>query len=123
MRLTLTWLKEHIVSLLTTRKGFWCVSPQLCLYSSAHADRKIEAGELITAQTDPRDILELGELIELNGSAGWTTNTNALRDFHERRGDVTIFKSVGVGIQDVAIARAVVDQARQRGLGTAIEGF
>lgn len=38
-------------------------------------------------------------------------------------GDVTIFKSVGVGIQDAAIARAVVDCAKQHGIGTVVDNY
>ncbi len=38
-------------------------------------------------------------------------------------GDVTVFKSVGVGIQDVAIAHAVVDCARKNGLGTLVGDY
>ena len=38
-------------------------------------------------------------------------------------GEVTIFKSVGVGVQDVAIACAVVDRAVREGFGKTIEGY
>ena len=84
---------------------------------------KMEAGELITAKTDPEDVWGVGELVDLDHSGHWSTNKEKLQSYRASQGDITIFKSVGVGIQDVAIARAIVDKARQQGLGTAIEGF
>ncbi len=38
-----------------------------------------------------------------------------------KAGDVTIFKSVGVGVQDVAIAVAVVQRAEKNGFGTTVD--
>ncbi|GAA3482028.1 ornithine cyclodeaminase family protein [Streptomyces yanii] len=37
--------------------------------------------------------------------------------------DITLYNSVGVGIQDVAAARLVVDAARRQGLGTEVDLF
>ncbi|MEV5078106.1 ornithine cyclodeaminase family protein, partial [Streptomyces sp. NPDC056159] len=34
--------------------------------------------------------------------------------------DVTLYNSVGVGIQDVVAARLVVDAARRQGIGTEV---
>ena len=38
-------------------------------------------------------------------------------------GPITMFKSVGVGLQDVAIACAVVDKAEELGIGTRVDGY
>ena len=54
--------------------------------------------------------------------SSWTPRADAL-DAARAGGDVTIFKSVGVGVQDVAIACAVVDRAIQEGIGRTIEGY
>jgi ornithine cyclodeaminase len=60
-----------------------------------------EAGELIDAGLEPHQLTEIGEL-EYEGRDG-------------RPGkDITMFKSVGVGLQDVAIACAVVSHALSR---------
>ncbi|KAJ3530375.1 hypothetical protein NM688_g7720 [Phlebia brevispora] len=73
-----------------------------------------EAGELIAANVSSTDILELGEMIStypLGASPGWAVEPSKVRQVRES-GDVTIFKSVGVGVQDVAIAHAVVACAK-----------
>jgi ornithine cyclodeaminase/alanine dehydrogenase-like protein (mu-crystallin family) len=66
-------------------------------------------------------LTELGELIQFDDSDRWLPREDRVREV--RKGDVTIFKSVGVGIQDVAIVRAVVDHAKARGIGTVIRGY
>jgi len=38
-------------------------------------------------------------------------------------GDVTIFKSVGVGVQDVAIASAVASRAERENIGTIVADY
>ena len=85
----------------------------------------MEAGELLSAQVNPENVLGLGELIlreEKSAKSEWTPHF-ALVDIIHASGDVTIFKSVGVGVQDVAIAHAVVDCARRNGLGTCVENY
>ncbi|EJD50921.1 NAD(P)-binding protein [Auricularia subglabra TFB-10046 SS5] len=82
-----------------------------CIVVDSRDACAIEAGELITAGVRPEDMIELGELVE--GS-----NTEALR---RRLGDVTIFKSVGIAAQDVAIACSVVEQAEQLCLGILVD--
>lgn len=80
-----------------------------------------EAGELISAGLGPSDVTELGELIRLSGE-GWVLNTSAVEAV-QRCGDVTIFKSVGVGIQDVAITHAVVQKAKELTIGTTVADY
>lgn len=66
-----------------------------------------EAGELIKAGI-AEDTFELGEL-----ARGLDMPTTS-------KGDISIFKTVGVGILDTAIAKLVVTRARELGCGTSI---
>lgn len=69
-----------------------------------------EAGELIMAKVEERQLIELGEL---------DTSTASIL---EGDGNV-VFKCVGMGIMDLVIARNLLDMAREQGLGTVVEGF
>ena len=69
----------------------------------------LEAGELIAAGLRPGDVCEIGELVGTNSEA-------PPRDLSGDR--VTIFKSVGLGVQDAAIAKFVVDLAERKGIGS-----
>lgn len=80
-----------------------------------------EAGELISASLGPDDVIELGELIETS-ERGWSPNESVV-ETARRGGDVTIFKSVGVGVQDVAIAQAVAQKARELSMGTTVQRY
>jgi ornithine cyclodeaminase/alanine dehydrogenase-like protein (mu-crystallin family) len=65
-----------------------------------------EAGELVSTPTDR--LVELGDLCRRG-------------DIYQRLPDRwTVFKCVGVGVQDVAIARLVVSKAETRNLGTLV---
>ncbi|GAM41483.1 proline utilization protein [Talaromyces pinophilus] len=69
-----------------------------------------EAGELIIAKVDEKQLIELGELdFSTAGS-------------FEGEGNV-VFKCVGMGIMDLVIARSLLGMAREQGLGTVVEGF
>ena len=82
-----------------------------------------EAGELIAAGRTESDLVELGSLYDYQDAKGtWTPRTTTV-DAVRTSGEVTIFKSVGVGVQDVAIACAVVDRAVREGFGKTIEGY
>jgi ornithine cyclodeaminase/alanine dehydrogenase-like protein (mu-crystallin family) len=70
-----------------------------------------EAGELIDAGLDAHQLTEIGELVR------------RCRPDEEIDGGITMFKSVGVGLQDVAIACAVVAHALSRSDGTVIERY
>ncbi|KAJ3507145.1 hypothetical protein NLJ89_g6469 [Agrocybe chaxingu] len=78
-----------------------------------------EAGELIAAKLDPSHMVEIGELVPTDdeGNVDIQAYSSLIEEKRPRRdgggfdGPVTIFKSVGVGIQDVAIASAVVNKA------------
>ncbi|WWD22376.1 hypothetical protein CI109_106867 [Kwoniella shandongensis] len=77
-----------------------------------------EAGELIDAQLKERDMVELGEVLS-------ETEAMKKRVLEKSGGEegVIVFKSVGLGIQDVSIARLVLDEAEQRGIGTIIDDY
>ncbi|KAI0702363.1 NAD(P)-binding protein [Cerioporus squamosus] len=81
----------------------------------------VEAGELISAGCTESDLVEIGELLDMEGSS-WTPRSGIVQEV-QRSGDITIFKSVGVGVQDVAIACAVVDRAMKDGIGKRIEDY
>lgn len=74
------------------------------LVDSREACRK-EAGDLIQAGWDDALNSQIHEIGECVG-----------RDVV--KGGITIFKSVGVGVQDVAIASLVAKRAREKGIGT-----
>ena len=76
-----------------------------------------EAGELIHANLRPEDLVEIGELVNAEGEVLGNIVDGT------RNGDVTIFKSVGVGIQDVAIAQAVLERAHESGIGVKIGNY
>lgn len=69
-----------------------------------------EAGELIMAKKGQDDLVEIGDLLQR-------------REEILISEDVRIYKSVGIGIQDVAIAKCILELAGQRGLGTTIEDY
>ncbi|KIY74443.1 NAD-P-binding protein [Cylindrobasidium torrendii FP15055 ss-10] len=73
----------------------------------------IEAGELIDAGLSEKDVVGLGTVIL----------TSSPSSSQCAAGEFTIFKSVGTGLQDVAIARAVYNKAKQLGLGSVIPSY
>jgi ornithine cyclodeaminase/alanine dehydrogenase-like protein (mu-crystallin family) len=75
----------------------------------------LEAGELVAAGVRPEDVCEVGELV----GAGLE---EPLRSDLSGNG-FTVFKSVGLGVQDVAIAKLVVDLAEERGLGCNLNSY
>ncbi|KAI0795800.1 NAD-P-binding protein [Abortiporus biennis] len=87
---------------------------------------KIEAGEFIDAGVtkDDNKMIEIGELVELkdpkDNKSSWSPVTSKI-DKIKAGGDVTIFKSVGVGIQDVAIAYLVAETAAATKVGTVVD--
>ncbi|KAG6914199.1 hypothetical protein DXG01_001807 [Tephrocybe rancida] len=89
----------------------------------------IEAGELIEAEVGPEDVREIGECVLGFGEGG---EGEERLEFVSARGgeggeegedEITMFKSVGVGLQDVAIACEVVRRAEEMGIGTRVENY
>ncbi|EIW67960.1 hypothetical protein TREMEDRAFT_33090 [Tremella mesenterica DSM 1558] len=72
---------------------------------------KKEAGELVGLKDDK--MMELGDVI-VDGSK---------REKVVKEGDLRVYKSVGMGLQDVAIAELIFQQAQHMGLGTVIPNF
>ena len=95
-------------------------SPACLLVDSRKACLE-EAGELIDAQLEPQQLTEIGELVPKYRELGRGTDGRPGRDGFD--GPLTLFKSVGVGLQDVAIACAVVDHALSRSDGTMIDRY
>jgi ornithine cyclodeaminase/alanine dehydrogenase-like protein (mu-crystallin family) len=81
-----------------------------------------EAGELIAAGASGGDLVEVGELVRLKEDGAWEADEARCADVRAK-GDVTVWKSVGVAVQDVAIAARVVARAEEMGLGTRIPGY
>ncbi|KAI0665601.1 NAD-P-binding protein [Trametes maxima] len=82
-----------------------------------------EAGELIEAELSDADLVELGELFDYRAKdLSWIPREGPIEEI-QTAGDVTIFKSVGVGVQDVAIACAVVERALREKIGVLIDEF
>ncbi|KAI6138377.1 NAD-binding protein [Pisolithus tinctorius] len=77
----------------------------------------IETRELIAAGLSAGDMTEIGQLVE-----EWDCQDGP-GEVQMRKGDVTVFKSVGIGLQDVAIARCVVSKAENLGIGTTVVDF
>jgi len=86
-----------------------------------------EAGELIEAGVDfEKDMVEIGEVVEFGEGGDVLLDRESSRGGGEvacNEGGITMFKSVGVGLQDVAMACAVVKKAEEMGLGTRLDGY
>ncbi|KAH9053075.1 NAD-P-binding protein [Lactarius vividus] len=90
----------------------------------------VEAGELIAAGIPQAAMVEVGELLRRapagaeEESWAWEPDTPRVAELLSAgAGDVTIFKTVGLGAQDVAIAVATVDRAMEMGIGTMVPDF
>ncbi|EDU43969.1 ornithine cyclodeaminase mu-crystallin [Pyrenophora tritici-repentis] len=73
-----------------------------------------EAGELVAAGLKPEQMVEVGRMGELREEKG----------VQEWLGEgFVVYKSVGVGIMDIAIGRALMELAREKGVGMHLEDF
>lgn len=72
------------------------------LESCAH-----EAGDLIKAGIESSGCVEIGTVLDDAGKTSDATPTPS----------ISVFKSVGVAVQDVSITQMVVEEARRKGLG------
>ncbi len=83
------------------------------VFVDSRASARLEAGELIAAEregaTESAAWTELGEVVE------------GTRPGRASSREITLFKSVGVAIQDLAAAARALERARELGLGTEIE--
>ncbi|KAL2015761.1 hypothetical protein VTK56DRAFT_4871 [Thermocarpiscus australiensis] len=94
-----------------------------------------EAGELIEVGVRPEQLVELGQLVELKEAEplrGSNTETSpagqgARRDKVDlvpwlETGNV-IYKSVGLGLMDLTVGMHLINYAKEKGVGSHIEGF
>lgn len=83
-----------------------------------------EAGELISAGIEGSQVVEIGDLVSFDAEGELifaATPPAPAEGGGGTTGRVTIFKSVGVGLQDVAIACAVVEKAEEMGIGQYVD--
>lgn len=91
-----------------------------------------EAGDLIKAGIKADDCIPLGEAlaaasrdglrygsVDAEGMSG--IQFKQAQHAREHTGDLSLFKSVGIGLQDVAIASLIVKKAREYGIGTRVD--
>ncbi|KAG6825368.1 hypothetical protein H0H92_003954 [Tricholoma furcatifolium] len=83
----------------------------------------IEAGELIDAGLRSEDVREIGECVRYEESGALVIDFVEAIEDKGVLNPITMFKSVGVGLQDVAIACAVVERAEKMGLGTRVPNY
>ncbi|KAJ3337102.1 hypothetical protein HDU93_001575 [Gonapodya sp. JEL0774] len=117
-----------------------CVSRCALVVVDAEEDSRVEAGDLVGADWEGH-VVEVGSLytVERDGDGGdhvgadGFTTTFGVSKVDDARGwqmrkrneavgkDVTLFKSVGVAAQDIAIAAAVLNVARVKNIGTVVD--
>jgi ornithine cyclodeaminase/alanine dehydrogenase-like protein (mu-crystallin family) len=74
-----------------------------------------EAGELVSAGIDPIKMLEVGEICGLKDAP--MARTEWLES------GFVIYKSVGLGVTDIAIGRQLLQFAKAKGIGTTLTTF
>ena len=82
----------------------------------------VEAAAMIVADSVEQARIEAGDLLLSLGPGDWGDRVVELRTLPRRRSkdDVTIFKSVGLGLEDVAVAGPVYEKALKEGAGIEI---
>ncbi|KAF4949572.1 hypothetical protein FSARC_13437 [Fusarium sarcochroum] len=68
-----------------------------------------EAGEIIKANLKDKDLTEIGELFR------------SRKEIHVGGAHSIVYKSVGIGLMDLIIGKALLDVAKEEGLGTKID--
>ncbi|KAF2127342.1 NAD(P)-binding protein [Dothidotthia symphoricarpi CBS 119687] len=76
-----------------------------------------EAGELVTAGLSSDQMLEIGRMEDLRAK----TNPSGLREWLES--GFVIYKSVGIGIMDIAVGNKLVELARSKDIGIHLDSF
>lgn len=79
------------------------------LFVDGEQECRVEAGEL---QGYEGMVRELGSVLDEGTAVG---------EWKKAGGDLTIFKSVGLAIQDVAITSFILEKGRAMGLGTEVD--
>ena len=87
----------------------------------------VEAGELIDAGVRSQDTIELGDAVRATeGGITWVRELEEYsRDLESDEGtaDISLFKSVGIAVQDVTIAQFVLLHAEELGLGQCLQNY
>ena len=85
-----------------------------------------EAGEIRQAGIKPEQLVEVGELFMIKKAAMKEIEMGGQGEKGLRRwlesGNV-IYKSVGLGLMDICVGEDIVAVAREKGIGTTIDGF
>ncbi|KAL8783462.1 MAG: hypothetical protein Q9213_004599 [Squamulea squamosa] len=85
-----------------------------------------EAGEVKQAGLSPEQLVEIGELLMVKKASMKEIERGGEGEVGLKRwlqaGNV-IYKSVGLGLMDICVGEDLVMLARERGLGTTVEGF
>ncbi|EPE10153.1 ornithine cyclodeaminase mu-crystallin family protein [Ophiostoma piceae UAMH 11346] len=81
-----------------------------------------EAGELVNAGIPESHILETGELLKLQEDMAENAKKQSYLTQWLARGNV-IYKSVGIGIMDLCIGRALLKMGADKSIGTTIPSF
>lgn len=131
-----SWLKGPInICAVGSYKPHMCeLPPELVRHSFADGTLIVdsqsacssEAGCLIQALPPAylEQLVELGTVLpnaeEQEGDQEWLRKLEASAEKWKGRGGVSIFKSVGVGLQDVEVTKLVVKIAEREGLGTEV---
>ncbi|KAH8880834.1 shikimate 5-dehydrogenase [Thozetella sp. PMI_491] len=80
----------------------------------------IEAGELVKADISMENVLEVGELAHIR-ETGEQNEKDRLAGW--LKSGMVVYKSVGMGIMDISISRAILKLASSRGVGERIDNF
>ncbi|TPX16606.1 uncharacterized protein E0L32_012401 [Thyridium curvatum] len=76
-----------------------------------------EAGELVKADISPEKMVEVGKLLHDKESKGDAGLSSWLQK------GLVVYKSVGTGVMDLSIGKALMDLAREKNVGTLLENF
>jgi ornithine cyclodeaminase/alanine dehydrogenase-like protein (mu-crystallin family) len=74
-----------------------------------------EAGELVSAGIDPSKMLEVGQIVGSKGAA--SAHTKWLES------GFVIYKSVGVGVMDIAVGQKLLQLAKAKSIGLTLAAF
>lgn len=75
----------------------------------------LEAGELVSAGIDQSKMLEVGQIIGSNGVA--SVHTEWLES------GFVVYKSVGVGVMDIAVGQKLLQLAKAKRIGLTLAAF
>lgn len=80
----------------------------------------LEAGEIVQSQLPETNLVEMGEMVDVERNGSDAVKNSLQTWLHT--GPI-IYKSVGLGIMDLAIGQALINLAREAGIGTRLDEF